>query len=176
MPKTQVGTFEYVAETLRSLSDPGLLLVALDRRRRPNVMTIGWGSIGIYWGQPIFVVPVRFSRYTFECVEKTGDFTVNVLPRKLAEVAAFCGTVSGRDHDKFAEAQLAAVTGSLVKSPTIEECLISYECKVVHRNDVLGQELAKDLNRSCYGRGDYHRLFFGQILNVTAEEQVRRRL
>ena len=175
MAKTKVGTFDYVSETLRALPDPGLLLVSRDRRRRPNAMTIGWGSIGIYWGQPIFIVPVRFSRYSFECLERTGDFTVNVLPRKLAEVAAFCGTVSGRDHDKLTEANLTAVAGELVKSPTIEECLISYECKIVHKNDVLGEELARELKRS-YARGDYHRFFFGQILAVHAEAQVKRRL
>ncbi len=176
MAKTKVDTFAYIAETLQSLPDPGLLLVSLDRRRRPNAMTIGWGSIGIYWGQPIFVVPVRVSRYTYECLEKTGDFTVNVLPRKLAEVAAFCGTVSGRDHDKFTEASLTALAGEFVTSPTIEQCLISYECKVVHKNDVLSETLAQDLKRSCYPRDDYHRLFFGRILNVTAEDNLRRRL
>jgi flavin reductase (DIM6/NTAB) family NADH-FMN oxidoreductase RutF len=176
MAKTQVGPFEYLSETMHSLPDPGLLLVSRDQRRRPNAMTIGWGSIGIYWGQPIFVVPVRVSRYTYRCIERTGDFTVNVLPRKLAEVAAFCGTVSGRDHDKFAEARLTAVPGRFVLSPTIEECLISYECKVVHKSDVLAEALAKDLKRSCYPRGDYHRLFFGQILDVAAEPMLRRRL
>ena len=108
--KLEVGPMDYAPETLQSLASPGLLLVSLDGRQRPNVMTIGWGSMGIYWGRPVFIVPVRASRYTYPCLEKTGDFTVNVLPRKLADLAAFCGTVSGRDHDKFGEAVTAVLS------------------------------------------------------------------
>lgn len=176
MNKKLVGPMEFLTETMQGLAHPGLLLVSLDGKRRPNAMTIGWGSIGIYWGKPIFVVPVRESRYTYGCVEKTGDFTVNLLPRKLAEVASFCGTVSGRDHDKFAEARLTATPGKRVKSPTIEECVLSYECRVAHVNDVLAKTLAKQLARECYPKGDYHRLYFGDILEVTADPALRRKL
>jgi flavin reductase (DIM6/NTAB) family NADH-FMN oxidoreductase RutF len=139
-------------------------------------MTIGWGSVGIYWGQPIFVVPVRFSRYTFGCMEKTGDFTVNLLPRKLRDLAGFCGTVSGRDHDKLAEAKLTAGKSQRVKSPTLEECLLTYECRVVHTNEVSSETLARDLRLSCYRQGDYHKLYYGEIVNVIADKNLRRKL
>jgi len=174
--KVSVGPMEYLPETLQALQHPGLLLVSLDRNRRPNVMTIGWGSIGVYWGKPIFVVPVRHSRYTFGCMEKTGDFTVNLLPRKLHDLAAFCGTVSGRDHDKFAEAKLTAVKSAEVTSPTIEECLLTYECRAVHANDVRPDALVSELRRACYPKGDYHKLYFGEIVNVTVDRNLRRRL
>jgi flavin reductase (DIM6/NTAB) family NADH-FMN oxidoreductase RutF len=176
MPKTQAGPADYLPETISALAHPGLLLVSLDRNGRPNVMTIGWGSVGIYWAQPIFVVPVRRSRYTYRCIEATGDFTVNLLPRKLADLATFCGTVSGRDHDKFAEAKLTPRPALRVRSPIIEECVLHYECKVAHVNDLVPKALARDLMRSAYPRGDYHRFFFGQILAVRAEENLRRRL
>ncbi len=175
MDKQTVGTFDYLAETLHALPS-GLLLVSLDRQRRPNAMTIGWGSVGIYWGRPIFVVPVRRSRYTFECLEKTGDFTVNVLPRKLHELAAFCGTVSGRDHDKLAEANLTAAPSPHVKSPGLEECVLTYECRVVHKNEVQSEELVRELRRECYPKGDYHTLYFGEILGVAADPGLRRKL
>lgn len=176
MAKTEVGPADNIPETLRALAHPGLLLVSLDRRGRPNVMTIGWGSVGIYWGQPIFMVPVRQSRYTYRCIETTRDFTVNALPRKLADLATFCGTVSGRDHDKFAEAKLTPYPSLRVKSPIIGECVLHYECKVVHVNDLVPKDLAADLLGSAYPRGDYHRFYFGQILAVRAEDNLRRRL
>ncbi len=176
MPKVQAGPADYLPETISALAHPGLLLVSLDRNGRPNVMTIGWGSVGIYWAQPAFVVPVRRSRYTYRCIEATRDFTVNVLPRKLADLATFCGTVSGQDHDKFAEAKLTPSPALRVKSPIIEECVLHYECKAVHVNDLVPERLAADLMRSAYPRGDHHRFFFGQILAVRAEENLRRRL
>jgi flavin reductase (DIM6/NTAB) family NADH-FMN oxidoreductase RutF len=176
MAKAQVGPTEFLPETLQSMAHPGLLLVSRDGRGRPNAMTIGWGSVGIYWARPVFVVPVRKSRHTYGCIEKTGDFTVNVLPRRLADVAAFCGTVSGRDHDKFAEAGLTAGPSLAVKSPIVEECVIHYECKVVHANDLAPKVLAARMRRSMYPRGDYHRFFYGEIVAVRAESNVRRRL
>ena len=174
--KLEVGPMDYAPETLQSLASPGLLLVSLDGRQRPNVMTIGWGSMGIYWGRPVFIVPVRGSRYTYPCIEKTGDFTVNVLPRKLADLATFCGTVSGRDHDKFAEASLTAARSLKVKSPIIKECLIHYECRTLHANDLMPKSLVRDIVRSAYPGGDYHRFYFGEIVAVRAEQNLRRRL
>ena len=176
MAKIEVGPTEYLPETLQALAHPGLLLVSLDGRQRPNAMTIGWGSIGIYWGVPVFVVPVRKSRHTYGCIEKTRDFTVNVLPRKLADLAMFCGTVSGRDHDKFAEAHLTTSRSLEVKSPIIEECVLHYECRAVHANDLVPKTLPRATLRSAYPRGDYHRFFFGEVVAVRAEQNLRRRL
>jgi flavin reductase (DIM6/NTAB) family NADH-FMN oxidoreductase RutF len=177
MAKVRVEVpWTYVSETLHALAHPGILLVSLDESRRPNAMTIGWGSIGMYWGKHMFMVPVRHSRYTYECLNATGDFTVNVLPRKLADLATFCGTVSGRDQDKFAEAGLTAGPSLHVRSPIIEECLIHYECKVVHVNETVPGALDRELRRASYPEGDYHRLYFGQILAIRAEENLRRRL
>jgi flavin reductase (DIM6/NTAB) family NADH-FMN oxidoreductase RutF len=50
----------------------------------------------------------------------------------------------------------------------LAEALIAYECKVVHKNDVLPDQLAAEVQRSCYPKGDYHRLYFGQILRASA--------
>jgi len=176
MGKIEVGPAEFLPETVQALAHPGVLLVSLDARPRPNVMTIGWGSLGVYWDKAIFVVPVRPSRYTYGCLNKTGDFTVNLLPRKLHDLANFCGTVSGRDHDKLAEANLTAIPGLRVRSPIIEECVLHYECKVLHYNNFLPEVAAREVLRANYPRGDYHRFFFGEILAVRAEENLRRRL
>ena len=46
-----------------------------------NVMTIGWGNIGFIWGKPIFTALVRYSRYTYELLENSGEFAVCV-PKK----------------------------------------------------------------------------------------------
>ncbi len=150
--------------------------LSVDARGRPNVMTIGWGALGIFWRRPIFIVPVRHSRYTYGCIEKTGDFTVNVLPRKLAGLANFCGSVSGRDRDKFAEAHLTAARSLRAKSPIIEECVLHYECRKVHANDLAAKALRGEILQSVYASGDYHRFFFGEILSVRADENLRRRL
>jgi flavin reductase (DIM6/NTAB) family NADH-FMN oxidoreductase RutF len=172
MDKRLVEPFAVVAQTLKSLPSPGLLLASLDANGRPNAMTIGWGSVGVFWSRPMFVVPVRESRYTHGCIAATGDFTVHVLPADLAEVAAYCGSVSGRDHDKFAERGLAWTPGRHVRSPIIAQCLISYECRVVHHNELAPGVLDAAIKQSFYGSPDYHTFYFGEILAVHVDEDV----
>ncbi|MCD6170595.1 MAG: flavin reductase family protein [Candidatus Latescibacteria bacterium] len=171
MQKLEVGYTEYMKETLNALNS-GLLLVSADKEGRPNVMTIGWGCIGVIWGRPMFVVMVRPSRFTYGLIEQSGEFTVNLPPRELAETVAFCGSVSGRDCDKFRERGLTPVAGRSVKSPIIEECLVHYECRVVHRNDVLPKELFTDIVSEFYPGGDFHRVYFGQITSVSASPEI----
>ncbi len=174
--KVEAGNFDYLNETLDVLGKPGLLLVSTDADGKPNAMTIGWGTVGIIWGKPIFVVLVRPSRYTHGLMEQTEDFTVNVPSAELREAVAFCGSKSGRDYDKFAEKGLTAVPGKKVKSPIIDECVIHYECKVVHKNDVLKDELASAIVSSAYPAGDFHTIYYGEILSVYASPDAREKL
>jgi len=114
-------------------------------------------------------VLVRPSRYTYECIEATGDFTVNVPPPELAEEVLLCGTRSGRDIDKFEECGFTATPGRKVKSPGIDECLITYECAVVQKNDVVPAHFAPEIAESFYGQGDYHRVYYGEIVACYAD-------
>ena len=165
MPKIEVAWDEYLKETTDCLPD-GLLLASLDPDGKPNAMAIGMGTVGIVWG-PTFVVLVHHSRYTFECIEATGDFTVNVPSPDMAEAVEFCGTVSGRDHDKFAECGLTVGASQTVSSPYIDECKLVYECKVVYPTDVVRDNFPPQTE---FSPGDDFRMYFGQILRTLAEE------
>ncbi|MGQ9645156.1 MAG: flavin reductase family protein [Thermodesulfobacteriota bacterium] len=155
---------DQVDETIRAFAEDRVLLASCGREGSPNVMAIGWGTIGIIWRRPIFVVLVRPSRYTYKLIEETGEFTVNIVSPTLKEVVQYCGTVSGRDHDKFKEKNLTAIPSNKVKTPIIRECILHFECKVVHKNDLVPSELEKSIVSSLYPKGDFHRVYFGEIL------------
>ncbi len=177
MPKkVEISYTDYLKETFDVMGKTGLLLVSVDAQGKPNAMTIGWGTVGIIWGKPIFIVLVRPSRYTYGLIEETDDFTVNVPSADMSDIVAFCGTESGRDYDKFAEKGLVAIPGKKVKSPIIEQCVIHYECKVVHKNDVLKDKLASDIISAFYPGGDFHTVYFGEILSVCASPDAREKL
>ncbi len=167
---------DFLRETLDVMRKDGLLLVSIDAAGKPNTMAIGWGTIGVIWGKPIFIVLVRPSRYTHGFMEQADDFTVNVPPPELSDIVAFCGRVSGRDHDKFNEKGLVTVPGKKVKSPIIEQCVIHYECKVVHKNSVLKNELASSIIAAYYPKGDLHTVYFGEIVAVYASRDARKKL
>ena len=109
-------------------------------------------------------VLVRPSRYTYGCIEQTGCFTVNVPTGEMANVCATCGSVSGRDVDKFAQTQLTPERASTVSAPAVAQCPLVYECEGVHSNDVLPQKLAGQIISGAYPQGDYPRVYFGKIL------------
>ena len=172
MEKIEINYTDYLKETFDAMNRTGLLLSSANHQGRSNVMTIGWGTVGIIWGKPIFVVLVRPSRFTYHLIEEAGDFAVNVPPVEMSEEVSFCGSVSGRDHDKFREKGLGVLAAKTVGSPLIKECLIHYECKVVHKNDVLPTSLASDIPPAFYPQGDYHRIFCGEILRACASKNM----
>ena len=169
MSKTEVSYSHNFEGFCEALGAGGSLLVSLDRDGKPNAMTIGWALLGVVWSRPVCAVLVRPSRYTWECIEATGDFTVNVPPPGLEEEVLFCGTRSGRDYDKFEHCGFTATAGHAVKSPGIEECVATYECVVIQKNDVIPEQFAPQITEEFYSSGDFHRVYYGEIVGVYAD-------
>jgi flavin reductase (DIM6/NTAB) family NADH-FMN oxidoreductase RutF len=176
MNKVQVRFTDFFAQTIQRMREDGLLLASVGADGKADVMTIGWGTMGCIWSRPVFIVLVRPSRYTYGRLEQVSDFTVNVPPRELAAAVSFCGTVSGRHHDKFQEAHLTPMPGREVRSPIIQECVVHYECRILHRNDLAPEALAQAVREEFYPSGDFHRVYFGEIVAAYADEDAGRRL
>jgi flavin reductase (DIM6/NTAB) family NADH-FMN oxidoreductase RutF len=157
---------EFVADTLARLEDPGCLLVGAKKDGKCNVMTIGWGFVGVFWRMPVFLAAVRHSRFTHEFIEDGGEFTVNVPGEGLDEAVSRCGEVSGRKHDKFKECKLRLTKGRKVKVPVIKQCKIHYECRVVYKLEVKRRAVPARVKKVFYAKDDYHTLYFGKILAV----------
>ncbi len=169
MAKQTVKPFEFWEETVDTMTKHGLLLCSVGADGKPNVMAIGWMTGGVIWGRPILCVYVRPSRHTYSRLEEVGEFTVNVLPTEFAEAVNYCGTVSGRNKDKFSETGLKPSPAQKVKVPIIEQGIIHYECVVMHKNDVLPEFLSKEIAESAYPQGNFHRIYFGEIVAVYAD-------
>ncbi len=167
MAREQIGNFEAAQETYEKLRSPGALLVA--GKDTPNIMTIGWGTLGIVWGRPMFIVLVRQSRHTHSFLDEHDEFTVCLPDSDMKEAVSLCGTKSGRDVDKVAECGFTMAPGRSVSVPYIAQCPLHYECRVVHTNEVLPQNLDESVSAEYYSAGDYHTAYFGEILGVYRE-------
>ncbi|MFH1622944.1 MAG: flavin reductase family protein [Candidatus Aenigmatarchaeota archaeon] len=173
MKKVKILPTAFADETSRALENPGCLLVSGDASKA-NVMTIGWGAIGVLWGKPVFMVAVRPSRHTYALLERTGEFTVN-LPRKGMEATvAYCGAVSGRDVDKFKEKHLTKLPGEKVRTPIIAECGVHYECRVLWKTKVDDSVMPvpDDVKKRFYPKGDLHTVYFGEIVAARADDDA----
>ncbi len=155
--------FDMTDQVLEQMSGKGAFLTV--GKDKPNTMTIGWGSVSVYWGMPVFIAPVRHSRYSFELLEQGSEFTVSVpFDGKLDNALAICGSKSGRDTDKYQLAGLSLNQSKEVSVPVIDGCDYYYECKLLCSCDLEPEKLPQSICQRFYPGGDTHRLYFGQIL------------
>lgn len=151
-----------IDELMASLTKGALLTVETDGKI--NTMTIGWATIGFVWKKEVFMVAVRDSRYTFELIEKSEDFTVTIpTDTSHKDAVIFCGTKSGRDYDKFQECKLQTMTSKTVNSPVIDIPGVHYECKIIYKSPMDSSLIDEKLDK-LYPAKDYHTLYFGEIL------------
>ena len=150
----------------------GLLLVTQTDTSRPNAMTIGWGLTGILWRRPVFMVAVRHSRHTHNLLEQNDEFTVNIPSDGMDKVLDYCGTTSGRSKDKFKDLGLKTTPGRRTKVPIILGCKGYFECRVVGKLEVAKDNVKPDVIATAYPSGDFHTLYFGEILAAYGPEKT----
>ena len=166
-----------------------------------NLMTAAWAGT-VCSDPPMVSVSIRPSRYTYELVEKSGEFTVNLTDRGLLKAADYCGVRSGREEDKFARCGLTKVRAEgLNLAPAIAESPVYLACRVQNRlalgshvmyigeivsmgirEDLMDKSGAIRLERAgliAYSHGVYNALgealgFFG--FSVAAPEVFKRRM
>ena len=158
----------HTEQALEIIPKGAFLTVQHEEKR--NTMTIGWGSFGFAWGKPILTAMVRPSRYTYELIEKSGEFTVTVPLSDMKKALALCGTKSGRDLDKFTAADLKTAAGRVVAAPVIDCPALQYECKIVGKQPLLPEQLDPAICSGSYGNGDFHTLYFGEIVAAYVTE------
>lgn len=144
----------------------GAFLTVKDNSGNLNTMTIGWGTIGYMWRKPVFMAMVRYSRYTYDLIENSKEFTVSLpLNNELKKELDICGTKSGRDINKFTECNLTPIKANTVNTPVIDKCDLYFECKIVYKQSMDPQCIISDEIHDLYGPAkDYHTLYYGEIL------------
>ena len=131
---------------------PAVMVSVADRNHRPNIITVAWAGT-VCTNPPMVSISVRPSRYSYEIIEKTGEFVINLTNEKLAKACDYCGVVSGRDVDKFKKTGLTPVPVEHVKAPAIAESPVNIACRVVESHP-LGS----------------HTMFVAEVLGVTVDD------
>lgn len=169
-----VNKFSYAQHSEEMLTQlPKGAFLSVEADGRINTMTIGWGFIGFMWQLPVMVVAVRPTRFTYELLEKSVQFTVSVpLNKQLNKALAGAGSTSGRDLDKFAQFSITPLDAREVKGPVIKDCQLYYECQVIYKQVLDENSLDSDLRRQYYPLEDYHTLYFGRILTSYKQEAL----
>ena len=167
--KKAIDAFDYAGDICKAMKK-GILLTT-KAEGQVNTMTIGWGTMGIEWGRPMFVAYVRESRYTHEMLERSGEFTVNIPVGNVdSKILGVCGTKSGRDMDKIRELNLTLEEPMNISVPGIKELPLTLECKILYRMEQTLDTIPQDIIEKYYPNGDFHYAYYGQIVGAYIAE------
>ena len=166
--KQHIELWDQAGHILEQVGKGVLLTTAADGK--VDTMTIGWGTLGIQWGKPIFIAFVRESRYTKELLDKNPEFTVNIPYGEFDKsILSICGTRSGRDLDKISELGLTLEESETISVPGIRQLPLTLECKVIYRQEQDADAINEENTKRYYppfgpeGQGDYHTAYYGQV-------------
>ncbi|HUS16955.1 MAG TPA: flavin reductase family protein [Chloroflexia bacterium] len=138
----------------RVLAPGPVVLITATVRGHADVSTVSW-AMPLSGDPPLVAIAVEPVRHLHELISRSDEFTINVPHMGLLREVQHCGTVSGGDHDKFAETGLHAMSARQVESPWVDECVAHLECGVVGRSE----------------QGD-HTLFVAEVLAAWADEEA----
>lgn len=138
----------------RLLSPGPVLLVTAERKGRTDITPIGWAT-SVSTRPPLVAIAVFQGNFIHELIRASGEFVLNVPSLDLLKQVQYCGSVSGRDVDKFQATGLHQAEPDEVGAPLIEECIGHVECALI---DVVTP-------------GD-HGIFIGEVVAAKAEEEL----
>jgi flavin reductase (DIM6/NTAB) family NADH-FMN oxidoreductase RutF len=133
---------------------PVVLVTCTDPKDKPNIITLAWAGT-VCSNPPTIGLGIRPHRYSYELIEGSGEFVVNIPTKEILKETDFCGMVSGKDVDKFSATGFTPEPAEKVKPPLIQECPVNIEC-ILKKKIPLGA----------------HHLFLGEIISVHVDENI----
>lgn len=132
---------------------PAVMVSVTDKEGKSNIITVAWAGT-VCTNPPMVSISVRPSRYSYQILEETGEFVINLTNESLVKACDYCGVVSGRDVDKFAKTGLTPIPMEHVHAMGIDESPVNMECKITEKRE-LGS----------------HTMFIAEVVGVTVDDQ-----
>lgn len=141
-------------------------LVSAGSKKSANAMTISWGGVGVLWGKNVVFIFIRDSRYTKELIDTYDLFSVSFLNDSYREALNYCGSHSGRDEDKIANAGL---TWNYKHSiPFIDEGNLVFLCQKLSATRITEESFLSPRIKDWYTDEDMHTMYVAEIIEVMA--------
>lgn len=136
-----------------------------------NTMTASWGGLGHLWNRDVCFCFVRPQRYTYGFMEQASNFTLSFYSEAHRSALDYCGSHSGRDVDKVAATgltPLADETGAVY----FAQARLVLVCHKLYGGDIIPAAFTDPvLPAEIYAKGDFHRMYVGEIVRCLAREE-----
>lgn len=160
---------EELGNAMEMIGKDWMLIVAKDEKEnKVNGMTASWGFLGIMWNQPVAVCMIRPQRYTYGLAEAEERMSLAFFSEEYRDALRLCGTKSGRDCDKLAEAGLS--TEELDGVPVIREAETVLVCRKLYAGDLIKEGFLDPSLLAHYKQEDYHRMYVCKIEGAYVKE------
>ena len=136
------------------LSPLPAVLVSVGDMENANLITIAWTGI-LATHPPRTYISVRPERHSYKMLKERGEFVINLPSEELCRALDYAGVFAGAKVDKFEKLGLHKLPSKAVSAPTVEECKLALECRVV---EVIPMGT--------------HDVFIADILGTTADEAL----
>lgn len=130
------------------------VMVTVGDMENANIITIGWTGI-LSTIPPRTYISVRPQRHSYGILKRSGEFVVNLTTADQARVVDYVGIYTGAKVDKFKECGLTKTESKEVSAPTIKECPLALECRVI---EVIPMGT--------------HDVFIADIVSVSCDEKI----
>lgn len=130
------------------------VIVTVGEGDRANMLTVAWTGI-LATVPPRTYISVRPSRHSYGLLLEYGEFVINLPAVGMAKAVDYVGIYTGAKVNKFERCGLTRVKSKAVGAPTVGECPIALECRVVDRIPM-----------------GSHDVFIADIVSVSAREEL----
>lgn len=134
------------------------LISTIDKEGNPNVAPYGEYMVlnAFNADPPIVLFGPTIERKTYKNIVETKDFVTNIPHEGLIKQINIVAEEYDPKIDKFKKSGLTPIPSLKVKSPSVKECRIHYECKLL-KIEYFGKNKA---------------LVFGEIVAITVDEDL----
>ena len=159
---TAISPYELEGNPFQMI-DKQWMLITAGNEEKANTMTASWGGLGVLWFKPVSFAFIRPTRYTYEFTEREDAYSLCFFSEEYRDTLKLCGTVSGRDRDKIAEAGLTLRYEDGV--PYFDEADTVMICRKIAVQDIDPAGFVDPTVEKHYNN-DYHRVYTGEITKV----------
>ena len=157
-------------EDVINLIDKQWMLVTAGDEQSFNTMTASWGALGCLWNRPVAIIFIRPERYTHDFIETGSRISLSFFSEEYRDALRLCGSRSGRDCDKVAEAGLTAHAledGTMV----FDQARLTLDCRQLFRTEMKEADFIDPSLMKWYGeKGGFHTVYVLDIEKVYVAE------
>ncbi|MDR3119142.1 MAG: DUF4468 domain-containing protein [Mediterranea sp.] len=160
----QIAPDRIPGNIVKMLSEDWMLITA-GTKDAFNMMTAGWGGLGVLYGKPVMTCFINPARYTYQLMEKGDTYTLTFYTEAYRDVLQYCGTNSGRDTDKVKGSGLSPIT-TPDGSQAFSEAWLIIECRKLVAQSIDPEAISNQVVKEQWAGKPTHKMYIGEIIHV----------